>query len=160
MRLAALLRLLYPGVVLAWVLAWMMTVFFSLWALLDVFVVLGGHVPSLAPLLSGLVLWTLSTALGFGHLRAALGRAQRVGPLDGEVAQRVAQGARWLMLGGVVSLVVLAVWSRFTGDAAAVWTPSELLSTLLSLALPLLLLGLSGWLDEGRRLRDRAREVV
>ncbi|MBB5235093.1 hypothetical protein [Deinococcus budaensis] len=163
MRLSNLLGVLGLGVTLGWVLAWLGMVFCSLLVILDLGVGPRAYVPGFRPLMSGLTVWMLITALGFGHLRVALTRARRAGPLDGEVAQRVGQGGRWLLLAGLFSLVILILWPRSvqtSAELSALWMPSAVLSTLLSLALPLLLIGLSGWLDEGRRLRDRAREVV
>lgn len=160
MRLSNLLGVLGLGVTLSWGLAWLAMVFFGLLVVLDVVLGPGVYVPGFLPMAFGMTVWMLTTALGFGHLRAALTRARRAGPLDGEVAERVRLGASWLLVGSVMSVVVLLPWSWAERRTTELWFPSSLLSTLLGLTLPLLLIGLSGWLDEGRRLRDRAREVV
>lgn len=157
MRLPVLLRLLGSGVGLAWGLAWLGAAFAGLLVLLALFNTPGAGV---GVMLVGLLL-SLMFAQGLGHLRAALHQAGVAGPLDGEVAEQVRQGGQWLLLAGVAALLLLLLLPWLGPDAVAtLWTPSSLLSTLLGLAFPLLLIGLSGWLDEGRRLRDRAREVV
>ncbi|WP_027460035.1 hypothetical protein [Deinococcus murrayi] len=152
LSLSTLLSVLYAGVTLALWLTW-----------LGVFLMGGVALFSLPAglVMMLVVLLLLPTAQGLGHLRAALRRARDFTPLDGEVARRVGEGGRWLLGAGLVTLPLgaLALWLD-PDNVQLTWTPGGVLSTLLALAVPLLLIGLSDWLDRGRRLRDHAREVV
>lgn len=153
LALSTLLSVLYAGVTLALWLTWLGVLLVGGLALFSLpaglFMVLVG------------VLVLLPTAQGLRHLRAALHRARDLTPLDGEVAQQVGEGGRWLLGAGLATFPLgVLVLALDPDNVKLMWTPGGVLSTLLALAVPLLLIGLSGWLDEGRELRDRAREVV
>jgi len=152
--LPALLTVLYMGLTLMSVLLWLFLAFAGL------LLVVG--FPELTLPMLGVLVVMVPGVVGIGHLRSAVRLARRSTPLDGEVAWQVGRAGGWLLTSGalIVPLTVL-LWTQVPPqERAAGPTPSDLLSALLGLALPLLLIGLSGWLDEGRRLRDRAREVV
>ncbi|MBZ9715251.1 hypothetical protein [Deinococcus multiflagellatus] len=127
----------------------------------------GGRPPWLV---LGLILLGMVVNLSaFGHLRVALATARGSGHLHGEVSERLrAAGQRFLyaapLWGLALALLPSASAVGSTPPARVLWAallaPDQLLMGLTSLALPLLLLVLAGWLDEGRALVDQSQGVV
>lgn len=122
---------------------------------------------------AALGLWAGVSFAGYWHLNRAIQAARRGGPLHGDVSEelfRAGQRFFWSALLGT-PLSLAAVWrmapdlgltvDRSTGALLGVLlSPETLLGTLVSLALPLLLMALSGWLDEGRASLDRQRTTI
>jgi hypothetical protein len=121
---------------------------------------------------AALGLWAGVSFAGYWHLNRAIGLTRRNGPLHGEVSEhlfRAGQRLFWSALLGT-PLSLAAVWrmapdlgltDRSTGALLGVLlSPELLLGTLVSVALPLLLMALSGWLDEGRASLDRQRTTI
>lgn len=122
---------------------------------------------------AALGLWAGVSFAGYWHLNRAIRLTRRDGPLHGEVSEhlfRAGQRFFWSALLGT-PLSLAAVWrmapdlgltvDRSTGALLGVLlSPETLLGTLVSLALPLLLMALSGWLDEGRASLDRQRTTI
>ncbi|ALW88169.1 hypothetical protein [Deinococcus actinosclerus] len=122
---------------------------------------------------AALGLWAGVSFAGCWHLNRAIGLTRRDGPLHGEVSEhlfRAGQRLFWSALLGT-PLSLAAVWrmapdlglteERSTGALLdVVLSPELLLGTLVSVTLPLLLMALSGWLDEGRASLDRQRTTI
>lgn len=94
---------------------------------------------------AALGLWAGVSFAGYWHLNRAIGLTRRNGPLHGEVSEHLFRAGQRLF------------WSALLG---VLLSPELLLGTLVSVALPLLLMALSGWLDEGRSSLDRQRTTV
>lgn len=132
---------------------------------------LGARAPMWLGFLSFLVPLALH-AVGLWGLRRALIEAQHVGPFGEGLADQVRRGASSLLAAAalMVPLGGLGVWlltPRAGQEGVTVnsaLSASDALSMLVAalywIAIPLLLLGLADWMDRGRRIVDRQREVV
>lgn len=117
--------------------------------------------------LSGTLLSLVSFA-GFRHLSAAVSVARRADPFHGEVSERLRlAGQRFVWVALLFWLVnppislAIARWAGEPLPEAEPWiSPGVVVFQAVSLAVPLLLIALAHWLDEGRQMQDRAREVI
>ncbi|PTA68383.1 hypothetical protein [Deinococcus arcticus] len=132
-----------------------------------VLVTAGGRLPG--PALGLTLLGLVVNLSASGHLRVALATARGSGHLHGEVSERLrAAGQRFLYAAPIWGLALVLMpgtlrpgsTAQARGHWAAMLAPDQLLMGLTALALPLLLLVLAGWLDEGRVLVDQSQGVV
>lgn len=116
--------------------------------------------------------WTVVTFVGYWFLTLALVAAWRGGPLCSRVSSNLSRAGKWLfwspllLIPTVLGLDRLLTVRGWHMDSSQMHLPSEsfspdvLLSMVVSVALPLLLMALSGWLDEGRASLDRQRTTI
>lgn len=116
--------------------------------------------------------WTVVTFAGYWFLTLALVAAWRGGPLCSRVSSHLFCAGQWLfwspllLIPTVLGLDRLLTVQGWRTDSSQMHLPSEsfrpdvLLSMVVSVTLPLLLMALSGWLDEGRASLDRQRTTI
>jgi ABC-type xylose transport system permease subunit len=116
--------------------------------------------------------WTVVTFAGYWFLTLALVVAWRRGPLCSRVSSHLSRAGQWLfwspllLIPTVLGLDRLLTVRGWHTDSSQMHLPGEsfspdvLLSMVVSVTLPLLLMALSGWLDEGRASLDRQRTTI